>query len=845
VKRSVLLLLIIFSCAVASCGKKQTTARPIMLYEQAASEGEDAVLENDFLQLRFLPATAEIILKDKASGVEWHSTPPDALQDQGADYITAQFMRSQFSMQYADVSGVGETLYSSSQSVEQGYYEYELVDGGIEVNYSIGNIARSYLIPPAMAEKRMRSYLDVMEADDRSKITASYRLYDINNLRANDNKGALLSQYPELAREKVYVLRENTQDFMKEQIEDFFADAGYTREDYYEDITRYTVSSGADKPAFNITLRYTLDAQSMLVSVPFDRIAYRPAFPITRLDLLPFMGAGALRDEGYLLVPDGSGALINFNNGKQNQIAYNIGVYGWDEGMPREAVVSNNKAVFPAFGIHKNGAALLCVIEQGSAYASVRADVSGRNCSYNSVYPCFDMVHGALMDISGRSDRAVYLYERDLPAGENITLRYTPCAESGYVGMAKEYRSWLLGKYPFFKHQKESGVPIAVELVGAVNKTQHRLGIPADLPLKLTSYREMADMVNDFAHFGWKNVRVKLNGWFNRSVDHSAPVKLKLIKELGDRKDFTRVVQAAEQNGFEIYPEADFMYIKDVKSFSGYSLYRDSARYVNRKRIEKYPYSFVWFGERTFWGKLSHVARPAAMMRMIDGIIQKGAQLGLRNVAFRSMGSKLAGDYNEKRLVSREKAMRMRQDKLAELDKGGKGVLLNTGFAYSAPWVDFITDMPIDDQYFGITDAAVPFYQIALHGLVPYTGKAINLAEDYTRNLLKTVESGAGLYFSFMTEDSTVLQETKFRQFYANEYGKWAADADALYRKFSADFNGLYSQAIVDHQILSEGVTLTAYEDGTRVIVNISDNAWNENGITVNAYDYAALRRGE
>jgi len=854
VKKTIWLLLIVcVSFTLASCGKKQVTVRPVVLYEKAVDTGEDAaatpeeevVLENDFLQLRFLPRTAEIILKDKTGGAQWYSTPPDALMDQGADFITAQLMKSQFTLQYSDVTGVGETLYSGPQSVEQGFFEYEMVDGSLEVRYSIGNIARSYLIPPAMGENRMKAYLDKMETEDRNKIVASYRLYDINNLRANDNRGALLSQYPDLAREKMYVMRDNTQEFMKEQFEVFFADAGYTREDYYADIARFTVSSGADKPAFNVTLRYTLDGRSLLVSVPFDKIAYRPSFPITRLDLLPFMGAGGIDDEGYLLTPDGSGALIYFNNGKYNQIPYNIGVYGWDEGMPREAVISNNKAPFPVFGIYKNGDTLLCVIEEGSAYASVRADVSGRNCSYNSVYPCFDMIHGALMDISGRSDRAVYLYERDLSSGENITLRYTPCAEDGYVGMAKEYRAWLINKYPYFKNQKENGVPIAVEIVGAVNKTQHRLGIPSDLPLKLTSYREMADMVNDFNHFGWNSVRIKLNGWFNRSVDHTAPTKVKLIKELGGRKDFAKVVSAANQHNFELYPEADFLYIKDVKTFSGYSLYRDSARYVNRKRIEKYPYSFVWFGERTFWGKLSHVARPASMLKILDGFIQKSAKLGLRNVAFRSMGSKLSGDYNEKRLVSREKAMRMRQEKLADLENEGKGVLLNTGFAYSVPWADFIIDMPIDDQSFGITDASVPFYQIALHGLVPYTGKAINLAEDYTKNLLKTIECGAGLYFSFMAEDSTALQETKFRQFYANEYDKWAADADALYRRFSSDFAGLYSQAIVDHLILSEGITLTAYEDGTRVIVNMSDNAWDYNGNVIDANNYLLLRRGQ
>jgi hypothetical protein len=351
-------------------------------------------------------------------------------------------------------------------------------------------------------------------------------------------------------------------------------------------------------------------------------------------------------------------------------------------------------------------------------------------------------------------------------------------------------------------------------------------------------------MIDDFAQWGWKNVRIKLSGWFNRSIDHSVPGNIKLIGELGSKKDFKNLVSAAEKNGYVIFPEADFLYMRDIKPFDGFNLYRDAARYVNRKRIEKYPYSFVWFGERIRWGKLSYLARPAYMMSLIDKFTRKAARLGLRNLAFRSMAAKLSGDYHEKRQVSREASMKTRQEKLAELKGKGTGVLLNTGYAYAVPWADFITDMAIDDQSFGITDASVPFYPIALHGLVPYTGPAINLAEDYTKNLLKTVESGAGLFFSFMSEETAVLQETKFRQFYANEYDKWSPDANALYQRFTADFAGLYNQAIVNHAIIAEGLTWTEYEDGTVVMVNYGDSAAHYGGVDINARSYAVVRWG-
>jgi hypothetical protein len=832
---------LLFALLAASCGSPAREVRNIVSYENSVTEGAPT-LENDALELRFLPDTAEIILTEKASGRVWRSTPENSADDPGADPITKQLMMSQFSLQYSDEAGVEMTLYSGRHSVEGGAYRYALVDGGLEVDYTVGVVARTYRFPTALPEKRMLTFLERMERADRRKVEASYRLYDINNLRSGDDRSVLLALYPDLAGGKVYVLRDNTQEYMRAQIEEFFALAGYTEADYLADTARYLAAGAAEKPAFNVTLRYELDGNSLVVSAPFDKIAYRAAYPVTQLTLLPFFGAGGLEDSGYLFVPDGSGALLYFNNGRQNQTPYNSNVYGWDEAMPRDAVINDNRAPFPVFGVQKNGAALLCVIEEGASYAAVRADVSGRNCSYNRVYAQFALVHGAKMDVSGRSDRAVYLYENRLPAGERIVERFIFCAKDGYAGMAGEYRAYLQKKYPALRERTAGGVPVAVEIVGAVTKTRHRLGIPFNMPLRLTSYREAEAMIGDFAALGWKDARVKLTGWFNGGFDHSVPSDIRLIGELGSKRDFRNLADAAARYGCALYAEADFLYMRDNRLFDGFDLYRDAARYVSRERIALYPYSFVWFGEREDWGSLSHLARPAYMTGLVDAFAARAGGLGVGNIAFRTIGAKLAGDYNEKRPVSREASMNAQSAKLAELRRAGRGVLVESGYAYAAPYASFITDMALGDQGFGITDVSVPFYPIALHGLVPYTGRAVNLAEDYTKHLLETVAGGAGLYFSFMAEESAVLQETKFRQFYANEYGKWADDAAALYRRFAAGFDGLFSQYIENHEILAPGVTVTEYEDGTKVVVNSGSVPWEYNGVRVAAEDYAVIR---
>ncbi|MCL2599815.1 MAG: DUF5696 domain-containing protein, partial [Treponema sp.] len=818
--------------ALVSCGRPSVTPRRVYIFENAGT-GEEVVLENEYLHLRFLPETAEIILTDRATGVEWRSNPAGRDYDEGTDFVTRQLINSQFSLLYADVSGIGMTLFSSQHSVEHGAFSYAVVDGTLEVRYTVGNLTRIFRIPPAMEEDRMVALLDRVLPQYRGRIRAAYRLFDLDNLLPADDRTTLLYRFPELSRTNIFVLQDTTQEFLKEQIEGFLADAGYTYDEWRADVARFPAVSPPERPTFNITLRYTLDGRSLVVNVPFDEIAFRQSYPITMFSLLPFMGAGGLNDEGYLFVPDGSGAIIDFNNGRHTQQPFFSRVYGWNEAMPRDALILDNRAPFPVFGVQKNGAALVGIIEEGSAYAGIRADVSRRNSSFNIVHPVFDMIHGAVMDISGRSDRLVFLYERELPAGESITVRFIPTARDGYVGMAKEYRNWLLQRYPVLRERvaagrNRAGVPVAVEIIGAISKTQHRLGIPFDLPLRLTSYYEAEGMLRHFADLGWRDVHVKLTGWFNRSVEHAVPSRIRLINELGNTRSFKGLISSADELGFEIYPGVDFFFMRNSRAFDGFSSIRDVARHPNRERVQQYPFSFVWFGERTDWGTRAYLARPEFSMNLIGGFVERAYDdFGLRNVAFKSMGSRLGGDFHERRTVSREAAMRMRQAKLCTLNDSGIGVMMRTGFSYTVPWANIIIDIPLEDQGANIINTSVPFYQIALRGLVPYTGRAINLAEDFTQNLLRIVETGAGLHFSFMMESAAALQETRYRQFFANDYARWIDAADALYQRFTADFGDLFDQLIVDHVILSPGVTITVYEGGARVFVNRTEAPWN------------------
>jgi hypothetical protein len=837
---------ILMMASATSCAKVSFDEREIIWYQPETNGNEnEVVLENTFLEFRFFPKTTEFILTEKATGAMWRSNPEGSAEDPLADALTKQALQSQFNLVHSSDSGSNVSMNNARYGVSGSFYRWDIVDGTLEVSYTLTDADRIYYIPYAITESRLDVYLKRLTDYESGQIKLCYRLYDIDQLGMEENKNDLLALYPDLRNEKIWIMKLDMPAYMKGRIYEFLVAAGYTYEDYEADEARHNSSLGTSRPIFNVTLRYKLDGNSLLVEVPFDRLAYPEKYPITRLDILPYFGTGSVEDSGYMLVPDGSGALIQFNNGMRDQTEYNSNVYGWDYGVMRDTVVQDNRVAFPVYGIKRNNSSLLCVIEEGASYASVRADISGRNSSYNSVYAQFAIIHSMDISFSTKISQSLRKFENGPPLGESIVLRYIPCKEDGYVGMAKEYRRYLLERNPELGKNISSSPSVAVEVIGAVNKTQHRLGIPFDLPLKLTSFKEAQNMMDDFSSLGWKNVSIKLTGWFNGSVANTVPSNIRLIDELGSKQDFSNLAAAANRLDYGFFPEGDFLYMRGDRIFDGFGMRSDAIRHISGEIMQVYQYSFVWFGEENWSGvKPMYIARPEYMNNTIRHFSDELNDLGVSAIGFRNLGSKLAGNYYDQRFVSREASMNMQKETLAELKRFGKSILINSGFAFAAPYADIITDMALGDQSFGIIDEGVPFYEIALHGLVPYTGGAINLAEDYTFNILKVIETGAGLFFSFMTEDAAILQETEFRQYYSNQYEKWKGDADALYRAFSKNFDGLYNQQIINHEIISPGVTVTEYENGSRVIVNKGKSAYRYNDLVVDAYNYAVVKRG-
>lgn len=834
-----LLAIGIVALAASLIPEEEETAEIIPVSKYEGSGGE-LVLENDSLKFVMDAETTQFTVTQKDNGTVWYSNPQDADEDPVALPSDIENLKSTLLLTYSTINGV-DTLYNNYKySIAAKNYEIEQGTDSIKVLYSVGEVEKEFMIPKVITEERMLAFLGQMSKTDASNVGDSYKKYDINNLGKKDNREELLEQYPVLETDVIYVLRGGVKDNMKKKLEQYFADAGYTAEDYAQDKELDLSESSSSKPVFNISVVYRLEGEDLLVTVPMNEIAYKQDYPLVTVNVLPYFGAGGTKENGYLLVPEGGGSIINFNNGKTAQNSYYSNLYGWDMAQGRDYIVHETRVYYGLFGISKGDSSMLCMLENGSSYAGISADISGRNNSYNYVNASYTLLHREQCDVADKYNGEMFMYEQAIP-DETLVQRYRFVDSGSYVDMADTYHDYLEQRYPdAFVKKEDTDVPVAVEILGAVDKVEQICGIPVSKPLALTTYEEAENLITDLKESGIENLSVKLSGWSNGGMNQKILKNVKLIGRLGDKKDLKSLASYAAENQVDLYLDGVASYEYDSSLWNGFIVFRDAATFANKKKVKMLPFDSVYYGERD-QEDAYYLLKPEVALQNVENLSQAVTNYGGAGVSLRDVGYELSADYNQKHLVTRETVKKEQEALLNEVKASGQKVMTNMGNDYTLGVTDFITNMDLNGSGYTILDATVPFYQIAIHGYVNYAGEPLNLTGDCEEELLKSAEYGAGLYFSLMDADATELQNTTYTQYFGANYESAKKELEEIYTRYQKELGGIFHQRIVNHEILDGGVTLTVYEDGTKVYVNYSYDNVTTDGTEIPARDYLVM----
>ena len=566
-----------------------------------------------------------------------------------------------------------------------------------------------------------------------------------------------------------------------------------------------------------IPIELTLDEEGLCCRVLTNEIMEGGNYRLFSLTLLPYFGAADKGDTGYLFVPDGSGAVIRFDNGKSGLTQYRASLYGRNYTSDLLTDSATEQPVrLPVYGICKNGSSVLAVIDRGSALAELQAEIGGRSSEKSRVCAEFSL-RAAETYYSGQSlgsARKVTLLDSGAIRADDIAVRFLPVPGSdgeGYVGMAKTYRRVLTAQG--LKKPEQYTQEIHIQLLGAVRKTEHFLGIPYEATVTVTSFAEAESLLRRLKADGIDNAAVRYLNWNSPAVRGKISDKVSVI---GGKSGLLSLSQTAEEVGIAVYPDNEFTV---VRSFSlMYPQWSHAARTLGRKPVMVYPYSFVHFFKDNLTAPKTLLA-PRSVSALFSRFAERYEKLGIGALGVGETAETLSADFGPDGWT-RESSLEAMQT-LARTAAEKNELLVSGGNAYALPYAARVMNAPMQSSGYDVEDSSAPFYQIALYGYIPTSGSPVNFAEeDASHYLLKALESGSSLSFYWTAADSRTLKGSVYENRYSTRIDVWyekAAEYAAVLKAFSDKVRG---SDIAAHECLSRGVYRTTWDNGVSVTVN-------------------------
>ncbi|MEG0580166.1 MAG: DUF5696 domain-containing protein, partial [Niameybacter sp.] len=356
-----------------------------------------------------------------------------------------------------------------SDSVARGQYQTELIENGVKVGFTLGEVTQDVFCPPAISKDRFEAILEKIESSfDQIRFKQSYFLPDLEKV-SEEKKVSLLKQYPTLEADPLYVLtQENLPSSMQKEISRILEATGYTEEDYEIDMQNAQELKGGKNVVFHVNMYMTLEEDQLQVSIPLDEMIEVNGGKVLSISLLKNFGSPEYGEVGQFILPDGSGSTMKFYNGKENSGAFRVPIYGSDKAIPvEEQIFTPEQAYLPIFTTQYTDRAMIGIVSDGEAFAEIHA-WPGSDIAHATAYPVFNVRQMAKAFLQGTQNgtEAFNLLQKKLYDGA-LTVKYYffDRNECEVADIASYYASELFGQE---KQELEVNKPyIYVEFIGA------------------------------------------------------------------------------------------------------------------------------------------------------------------------------------------------------------------------------------------------------------------------------------------------------------------------------------------------------------------------------------------
>ncbi|NLO09942.1 MAG: hypothetical protein GX129_08785 [Clostridiales bacterium] len=791
--------------------------------------GFELVAENDYLKLYTDINTANVAVYDKRNQNIVYTNPLDADEDPIANETNKRYLKSQFIVNYFNKSRAAGVYDSFSMSVERGQVRAEGIDNGIRYIYDVGDhgTTTTGIVPIYFSLEKMEDVQSKLTEDDGTTLRRYY-------IDSKDFPGLL---------ELNGVARKNKKTIQR--IQGFLEEIGFTEEDYYEQMELAGVER-VEAVSFIIPLEYRLEEDGLLVSIPTSEIKEYGEAKIYRIQLLRYMGATGQDDKGYMVVPNGSGSIINFNNGKINAADYSQYIYSMDplaDGWTQ--MEYTERARLGLFGICKEESSLLATVEDGATLATITAGIGGKYSTYNYAYTSFMLRLYDVLSLFGTTGSSA-----DMPIivddiyDCNLSVKYTLLTgeNSGYSGIANYYRQRLLGEGVLTLKDGNDDIPFYYDIVGGVKETSFILGTQYLSVNPVTTFEEAGHISDDLHAQGITKQVMNYQGWFNGGYYHDVTDKVKIIRKLGGKSGLEELSRKVENNGGTFYGDVSLQKVSYIsKRYSGYN---ETSRYFGAGYYAWFanvnPTNLIKMSTLGYKETGYYLVSPKFLPRYVNGLVKNINKLDISGISLRDLGDVLHSDHRRTNIINREEALDVVMAQFDKLENTEKKLMISGGNEYSLRYASDIINVPLYDNSFSIIDESIPLYQMIIHGSIDYAGGIINLYDDIDRSelTLRLIEYGASPHYIFTKESANEMKYTGLHKYYSTKYDLWKNEAVEIYKEVNEALRRVSGETIINYEILQGGVKKVTYSNGLIFYINHSLEEIDADGLTIAAKSY-------
>lgn len=577
----------------------------------------------------------------------------------------------------------------------------------------------------------------------------------------------------------------------------------------------------------SLLLRVSLDNDYLKVEIPNESVVEGDTYKLRSIKTYPFLGAVFSNSiPGYILVPDGSGALIRYQEIDVLTDIYEFRYFGQDNSV-QTALTQEPVLSFPVsgmiLGINQHG--FISIVEDGAPNASLVVSPAKNNLKYYYTYNEFlyrSLYQSPLSESQAASSSGRLVIEDGINTC-NVVLKYKflSGADANYVGMASAFQSYLIEEEMIVDHVDDGDAEkLFIEVIGSETKT----GFIFDEYLQMTQYSELKSILEEIA--SWDvNPLVSYKGYSSSGNTSSGLIVDNISKKLGTRQELLELINYAEEQDIDLYFFLDPVKVYDDAKFS---IYKDIAKRINQN----------FMMSSGFTKDIYYISPARSVSAYLDSVAKlKQEEITMYSVG--SVGNTLFSDFSDKsNPVDRNEAIDFYQ---TMFESSSDPVILYQSNLYTLKYSDVYLLLPLSSSRYRIYSDTVPFIPYVLSGLLDKYAPFSNFTSSSRIELLKMVDYGVYPSYIITNQTAYLFQDTELKQIYSSSFSTWKEKMEFDVNFVSSALNAVVDEKPISRERLETGVYVVEYTGGVSIYLNYTNNTVSVDGHELNPLSYEVV----